>query len=199
MYRNYMSPELLDAIRLRNKIKKNFSKTNDPAGGKKYRIQRNLTTNLRRKIIANYLQDKANNAKGDPKQFWNTIKPLMHCNKVTQREAIHLKVGGEMITEKKAMANILSRYFSEVQSCDKTSEEMKVDEYVNSNHPSINAILRENSTVQQFEFRNVEAAEILSILKSLDPKKSNWSRYNSGETTSRLCYNYRLCISSSDK
>ena len=89
----YMSPELLDAIRLRNKLKKNFSNTSDPAGGKKYRIQRNLTTSLRRKIIANYLQDKGNNAKGDPEQFWNTIKPLMHCNKVTQREAIHLKEG----------------------------------------------------------------------------------------------------------
>lgn len=47
---------------------------------------------------------------------------------------------------------------------------MTVDEYLNSNHPSISMILRENSTVQQFEFRDVEAAEILSILKSLDPK-----------------------------
>ena len=85
-----MSPELLDAIRLRNKLKENFSKTNDPADGKKYRIQRNLTTSLRRKIIANYLQDKANNGKGDPKQSWNTIKPLMHCNKVAQREAMYI-------------------------------------------------------------------------------------------------------------
>ena len=166
----YMSPELLDAIRLRNKLKKHFSKTNDPAYPT--RIQRNLTTSLRRKIIVNYLKDKANDAKGDPKQFWNTIKPLMHCNKVTQREAIHLKEGDEMITEKEAIANIFSRYFSEVHSCDKTSEEMTVDEYFNSNHPSISAILRENSTVQQFEFRNVEAAEIVSILKSLDPKKA---------------------------
>ena len=70
------------------------------------------------------------------------------------------------------MPTSLVDIFSEVQSCDKTSEEMTVDEYLNSNHPSISAILRENSTVQQFEFRNVETAEILSILKSLDPKKA---------------------------
>ena len=96
----------------------------------------------------------------------------MHCNKVTQREVIHLKEGDEMITEKEAITNIFSGYFSQVQSYDTTSEEMTVDEYLNSNPPSINAILRENSTVQQFEFRNVEAAEIVSILKSLDPKKA---------------------------
>ena len=77
-----------------------------------------------------------------------------------------------MITEKEAIANILSRYFSEVQSCDKISEDMTVDEYLNSNNPSMSAILRKNLTVQQFEFRNVEAAEILSILKSLDPKNA---------------------------
>ena len=91
-----MSPDLLDAIRLRNKLKKTFSKANDPTDGEKYRIQRNLTTSLRRKIIVKYLQDKANNAKCDPKQFWNTIKPPLHCKKVTQREAIHLKEGNEM-------------------------------------------------------------------------------------------------------
>lgn len=35
----YMSPQLLDAIRLRNKVKKIFSKTNDPSDGEKYRTQ----------------------------------------------------------------------------------------------------------------------------------------------------------------
>ena len=80
-----------------------------------------------------------------------------------------------MITEKEAIAKIFNRYFSEAQSCDKTSEKMMVDEYLNSNHLSISAILKENSTVKQFKFRSVEATEILSILKSLDPKKSNWS------------------------
>ena len=75
----------------------------------------------------------------------------MHCRKVTQREAIHLKEGDEMITEKEAIAKIFSRYFSEVQYCDTTSEKMTVDEYLNSNHPSISVILRENSIVQQFK------------------------------------------------
>ena len=87
--------------------KEDFSKTNDPTDGEKYRIQRYLTTSLKQKIIVNYLQDKADNTKGEPKHFWNTIKPLMDCKKVTQREAIHLKEGDEMITEKEAIAKIL--------------------------------------------------------------------------------------------
>ena len=169
---SYMSPELLDAIRLRNKLKKRFLKTNHPSDREKYRCQRNLTTSLRRKTISTYLQDKANNAKGDPKQIWNTIKPLLHCKKVNQREAIHLKVGDEMITEKEAVANVFAGYFAEVHSPNETSKDMSVDENFNSNHLSISAIFKENWAVKEFQFRKVDPAEILSILKSLDPHKA---------------------------
>ncbi len=69
----FMTPELLDAIRHRNKLRREYFKTKDPADRERYRTQRNLTSSLRRKVISSYLRTKAGDAKGDPKQFWQTI------------------------------------------------------------------------------------------------------------------------------
>ena len=52
-------------------------------------------------------------------------------------------------------------------SCTLATETQKnllsVDEYLNSNHSSICATLREHSAVQPFQFRNVTAAEIETL------------------------------------
>ena len=85
----------------------------------------------------------------------------MLCKKVYQHEAIHLKVGDEMITEKEALANVFAGYFTEVQSPNETLD-MLVQEYLNSNHLSISAIFKENWTVKEFQLRKVDPAEILS-------------------------------------
>ena len=50
----------------------------------------------------------------------------MHRKKVNYRDAIHLKEGDDMITEKEAVAEILNEYYSEVHSRDRNSKELTV-------------------------------------------------------------------------
>ena len=71
----YMTPELLDAIRHRNKLKRLHNKSKNSTDRDRYKNQRNFTSLLRPKLISSYLRTTADNAKGNPRTFWRVIKP----------------------------------------------------------------------------------------------------------------------------
>ena len=54
----FMTPELLGSIRHRNKLTKLYYESEDPRDWEKYRLQRNLTSSLRRREISNYLRSR---------------------------------------------------------------------------------------------------------------------------------------------
>ena len=87
----FTTPQLLGPIRHRNKLRKLYFKSKDPADWEKYRLQRNLTSSLIQREIFSYLWSRADSAKGDPEQFWHTIKPFTHCKKVTMKRPINLR------------------------------------------------------------------------------------------------------------
>ena len=87
----FITPELLGSICHRNKLRKLHFESGDPGDWEKYRLQRNLTSSSRRREISSYLRSKADSAKGDPKQFWHTIKPFMHCQRSNNEGTYHLK------------------------------------------------------------------------------------------------------------
>ena len=68
-YVPFMTSELFDSIRHSNKLRKLYFKSKDPGDWEKYRLQRNLTSSLRRREISSYLRSRADSANGDPKQF----------------------------------------------------------------------------------------------------------------------------------
>ena len=106
-----MTPELLGSIRYRNKLRKLYFESKDPGDWEKYSLQRNLTSSLRRREISSYLRSRADSAKGDPKLFWHTIKPFMHCKQSNNEGTFHLKENGVLVTDKKEVAEIFNNHF----------------------------------------------------------------------------------------
>ena len=88
----FMTPELLGSIRHRNKLRKLYFESKDPGDWEKYRLQRNLTSSLRRREISSYLRSRADSANGDPKQFASIqLSPLCIVNEVTMKGPITLR------------------------------------------------------------------------------------------------------------
>ena len=166
-----MTPELLGSLRHRNKLRELYFKSKDPKDWEKYRLQRNLTSSLRRREISSYLRSRADNAKGDPKQFWHTIKPFMRCKRSNNEVTYRRKENSVLVTDKKEEAEIFNNYFS----FQNLGEEHDSDPCVAvdiSVHPSFAAIRDECVVAAQFEFNHVSMAETELILESLDPNKA---------------------------
>ena len=75
---SFMTPELLEAIRKRNKLKRLYNESKRRLDWDRYKTQRNLTSSLRRKAVSNYFRTTASNATGNPMEFWQTVKLFMH-------------------------------------------------------------------------------------------------------------------------
>ena len=138
-----------------NKLRKLYFESEE-----KYRLQRNLTSSLRRREISSYPRSRADSAKSDPK-----LKPFMHCKWSNNEGTYQLKENGVLVTDKKDVADweIFNNYFSLIQN---VGEEYVSDFNVAadiSTHPSI-AVIRKECVAAQFEFRHVSMAETELIL-----------------------------------
>ena len=107
-----MTPEKLEAIRKRNKLKRLYNESKRRLDWDRYKTQRNLTSSLRRKAVSNYFRTTASNAEDNPKKFWQTVKPFMHSKKNISRDSIHPKEGGSLFVNKLEVAQIFSAHFS---------------------------------------------------------------------------------------
>ena len=106
--------------------------------------------------------------KGDPKQFWHTHKPFMHCKRSNNEGTYHLKENGVLVTDKRKVAEIDLQQLFFSYSIQNVGEEHDSDSNVAvdiSVHPSI-AATREDCVAAQFEFNHVSKAETEFILKS---------------------------------
>ena len=166
-----MTPELLEAIRKRNKLKRLYNKSKCLLDWDRYKIQRNVASSLRRKAVSNYFRTTAANAKGNPKKFWQTVKPFMHSKKNISRDSIHLKEGDSLVVNKLEVAQIFSVHFSSFLN-DNDSDGHHNDIFRFTSHPGISAIQTHCSAEEAFQFRSVCPPEVELILKSLDPKKA---------------------------
>lgn len=149
----YMTPELLDAIRRRNKLKRLYNKSKNSTDRVRYKIQRNFTSSLRRKLISGYLRTTAANARGNPRTFWRAIKPFMHCKSNTSQDVIHLKEDNTLITDKLEVSEVFNKYYSSALCVsDSSINRHTVVDYLSSNHQSISAIRTHCPVAQPFQF-----------------------------------------------
>ena len=76
----FVTPELLGSVRHRKKLRKLYFESKDPGDWEKYRLQRNLTSSLRRREISIYA--------------------FMHCRRSNNEGTYHLKENG-LLTRRK--------------------------------------------------------------------------------------------------
>ena len=73
---------------------------------------------LQRGDILSFFWSRADSAKGDSKQFWNTmhIKPFVHCKESNNEGTYNLKENGILETDKKEEAEVFNNYFFFIQN-----------------------------------------------------------------------------------
>ena len=169
--------------RLRNKYNKNPTEENRIA----YKKHKNFCTNLLVKEKKKYYNNLDTQIFDSDKEFWRRVKPLF-SEKTVLKNKLRLKENGELISDKKEVAEILNNYFMEsveileverylptvVINVDNINEPNRIDQIITKfqNHPSILKINENVKVEKRFEFRDVTEDEMFKKIVELDPKKA---------------------------
>ena len=93
----FITPEIRKAIRHRNALKRKYNKTRTPENWEAYRFVRNRIVTMRRKSVIHHFNQLCINNAGRPKDFWNSLRPLMHSKRSPPNGYITLKVNNTII------------------------------------------------------------------------------------------------------
>ena len=183
----FMTTELrkehMKRTRLLNKYRKNRNAENENA----YKKQRNLCTNLLKKVKASYYSNLKPANICDNKKFWNTIKPLF-SEKCVSRDDITLVENKKIISDDKQIADIFNNFFSNaVKSlnidyfehfswdCVFSQNEDPVIKAIEkyNKHPSIIKIKENYPQDTTFSFEPTNFESVLKEILKLDESKSS--------------------------
>ncbi len=106
----YMTSQLRHNMYKRNMLKNIFYKWRSDFNFETYRIQRNLTTQMRREAIKNYFLSKCRHAKS-PKDFWDCIKPFL-SKKGNRQVNIILNDGGIITSNIEEICDIFNNFLA---------------------------------------------------------------------------------------
>ena len=161
----WIDKELLQLIMRKNTQRKKLKKFPNQVNVDKYKNLRRLTKQLIKKKKKNYSGKLAESLHENPRRFWAVVK---HST-ANRKNITVLKNGQSYTTDKCEMANILNKYFHSVFS-PKDS-----DVFATSSSP-LTSSTHELSDIQLTE------AEVISVLRNLDPRKA----YGSDNIPNRL-------------
>ena len=121
----------------------------------------------------------------DNRKFWRSVKPLFN-DKVKTSSTIVLMENDEIVSEDRAVANILNDYFSNITkslniadnneniaTADKISDPVTAAFEKYRSHPSVMLIKGHYENVEVFDFRRASAVEFLEQIDNLDTKKAS--------------------------
>ena len=100
------------AIRLRNALKRKYNKSRTPENREAYRFVRNRIVTMRRKSVIHHFNQLCINSTGRPKEFWNTLCPLMHSKRSPPNGYITFKENNTIIKDQNLVADTLNSYFT---------------------------------------------------------------------------------------
>ena len=91
----FITPEVRKAIRLRNALKRKYNKSRTPENWEAYRFVRNRIVTMRLKSVIHH--QLCINVAGRPKDFWNSLRPVMHSKRSPPNGYITLKENNMII------------------------------------------------------------------------------------------------------
>ena len=93
-------------------FRRKFEKCKTHENWIRYKTHRNQVSYLRRKSLQLYIKSRCNqSAKGNGKEFWTTIKPLISFKNKGGSSNITLLEGGKIINNPVDVGNILNKYY----------------------------------------------------------------------------------------
>ena len=77
----FITPEIKKAMWKRNALKRKFNKKRSADDWEAYSSQRKRVVALRHKSIIRHFDQLCSSRAGNPREFWNSLRPLMHTRK----------------------------------------------------------------------------------------------------------------------
>ncbi len=173
-----MNSELRKAIHVKNMMIRKYDKCKSNENWLRYRSQRNIVTQLRKKSMRKYMQNKCSEAKNGG-GFWEAVKPLISHKQIKKDDSIIISDNGNIINKTPDICKLFNEYFINVTSHIGSDDRLSFDDNTQScitthrEHPSIQRILN-NHTINDndFHFEPVNVSSIQTLLSKLNSKKA---------------------------
>ena len=124
----YMNKELRKATSNRKRLWRKYKASKSLEDWERYRKQRNLTVNLRRRSVKRYFNDKFYKST-NPAEFWKTWRPFLHSKNIKNHSEINLPEDDKMVERRCDAAEILNNYFVHIadEQSKASNEDMQFD------------------------------------------------------------------------
>ena len=107
----FMNRELRKAIYTRSRLQNNYNKYPSNENKIKYKKQRNICVNLRKKAIKQHLNKITEGGVMDNKMFWQTIKPFITNKSGLSNNSITLIRNNSIVTDEKILTSIFNNHY----------------------------------------------------------------------------------------
>ena len=137
-----------------------------------YKIQRNICTSLRRKVIKEHFEKKSSEPE-NPREFWNAYRPFLH-GKTKQANDIITTENNAVISDKREIAELFNAHFIEIAGCVPLMKETDYCQHF-ENYRSIIAIHEKNKATDAplcFNFEHINQAQVERALLDVNNGKS---------------------------
>ncbi len=149
-----------------------------------FRIQRNLTTKLKRKSVRMYFHETCgDDGKSDSRTFYSTLRPFYFDKGNRSSGNIQLLENDTLVTQPTDVANVMNSFYVNITS---TIDEPMTDEIMElddddfialsqekfKDHPSVRKIQDKHPEPSNIQFKEVSPESVHSIISHLDPHKA---------------------------
>jgi hypothetical protein len=163
----WINADIQNQIRLRNHLYRKFRKISSEENWVKYKTQRNLVTNMKRKAVKQFCLEATSTQNSSTGLFWKKMKPLLPTNKSNNDgTTIQLIENGLMITDP---SSVFNNYFT-TPSVEETILNLTEQDF--ENHVSVRAI-KEQCHDLYFSFQQINMELVSNLLLNLNEKKAS--------------------------
>ena len=169
----FMNRDFRKAIYTRTRLKNKYNKNPTIENETKYKRQRNLCVNLRKKAIKKHLNEVTSHGIMENKNFWHTFKPFITNKNTLSNNTIMLKKDDSVVTEGKEIADIFNNYYINIvekstglkpNALEERNGLSQIHDIINKyeKHSSIVEI-KKHATSDTFCFKEVSENEVMKL------------------------------------
>ena len=163
-----MTHEILDSMKVRDKLYKSFARTKDPNLkeflGQRYKAYRNRIVTICRQrkssFYQNFFQENMTNAR----EIWKGINSIISLKKKSFQTEFELNINGKLTSDPIKVANEFNCYFTSIAD--------NLRQKIPKTPKSFKHFLKEQNLHSMF-LAPISESEILECLSSLDTNKAN--------------------------
>lgn len=110
----WMSSDILEKIRQRDKIRYLMNKGNSDVSFKDFALLRNQIQREVKRAKSQYFKSELDDSQGDPKKLWKHLNNLGYSTKDSSKAKIVLEVDGKLCSDSLSVCNHINNFFSHV-------------------------------------------------------------------------------------